>query len=63
MTDLLYDIVNFNFKWTLKKAYKNSTDTELVQKTIQAVPKDLLQRVLHKLKPDYDIFNYKFDAF
>ena len=46
-----------------KKAYKNSTDTELVQKTIQAVPKDLLQRVLHKLKPDYDIFNYKFDAF
>ena len=30
-----------------------------MQKTIQAVPKDLLIRVLNKLKPDYEIFNYK----
>ena len=45
-----------------QKAYKNSTDAELVQKTIQAVPKDLLQKVLNKLKPDYDIFNYQFDV-
>ena len=45
-----------------QKAYKNSTDAELVQKTIQAVPKDLLQKVLLKLKPDYDIFNYQFDV-
>ena len=45
----------------LRKAYKNSTDAELVQKTIQAVPRDLLRKVLNKLKPDYDIFNYQFD--
>ena len=43
------------------KAYKNSTDAELVQETIRAVPKELLQKVLNKLKPDYDIFNYQFD--
>ena len=30
-----------------------------MQKTIQAVPQDLLIRVLKKLKPDYEIFNYK----
>ena len=30
-----------------------------MQKTIQAVPKDLLIRVLNKLKPDYEIFNYE----
>ena len=30
-----------------------------MQKTIQAVPHDLLIRVLKKLKPDYEIFNYK----
>ena len=46
----------------LRKAYKNSTDAELVQKTIQAVPRDLLRKVLNKLKPDYDIFNYQFDV-
>ena len=46
----------------LPKAYKNSTDAELVRKTIQAVPKDVLQKVLTKLKPDYDIFNYQFDV-
>ena len=39
--------------------YQNSTDAELMQKTIQAVPKDLLMRVLKKLKPDYEIFNYE----
>jgi len=30
-----------------------------MQKTIQAVQKYLLIRVLNKLKPDYEIFNYK----
>ena len=30
-----------------------------MDKTFQAVPKDLLFRVLKKLKPDYEIFNYK----
>ena len=30
-----------------------------MQSTIQAVPKDLLIRVLKKLKPDYEIFNYE----
>jgi len=30
-----------------------------MQRTIQAVPTDLLLRVLKKLKPDYEIFNYK----
>lgn len=30
-----------------------------MQKTIQAVPKDLLIRVLKKLRPDYEIFNYE----
>ena len=30
-----------------------------MQKTIQAVPKDLLIRVLTKLRPDYEIFNYE----
>ena len=39
--------------------YQNSTDAEFMQKTIQAVPKDLLMRVLTKLKPDYEIFNYE----
>jgi len=38
------------------------TDAELVQKTIQTVPKDLLQKVLNKLKLDYDIFNYPFNV-
>ena len=38
--------------------YKNATDAELVAKTIQSVPNDLLEKVLKKLKPDYDIFNY-----
>ena len=52
-----------NRNWgELRKAYKNSTDAELVQKTIQAVPRDLLRKVLNKLKPDYDIFNYQFDV-
>ena len=43
----------------LSLGYQNSTDAELMQKTIQAVPKDLLMRVLKKLKPDYEIFNYE----
>ena len=45
--------------YDLSLGYQNSTDAELMQKTIQAVPKDLLMRVLKKLKPDYEIFNYE----
>ena len=48
--------MSFNY---LSIGYQNSTDAELMQKTIQAVPKDLLMRVLMKLKPDYEIFNYE----
>ena len=48
--------MSFNY---LSIGYQNSTDAELMQKTIQAVPKDLLMRVLTKLKPDYEIFNYE----
>ena len=38
--------------------YKNATDADLVAKMIQSVPNDLLEKVLKKLKQDYEIFNY-----
>ena len=44
------------------EGYKNATDAELVTKMIRSIPNDLLKRVLEKLKPDYEIFNYPLEG-